>query len=582
MPLLCTRYPNRFLFVFSISVFISCTFFVASTSAFSWQHPICVGCRAAVGVLRFLYERNATATEILNTANFVCRIFAHQDAFVCRGMIGQFQDEFLYVLGQLVFRPSQLCGLMVRDCGTPIDPFDGNWEVPLPPKASPVPENENLHRGARSLAHLRAERVQQQEVVTPLRILQISDIHFDSGYSAGSEADCTQPACCVQQVDHPKRAAGWWGTAAKCDVPLRTVENMLEHISRTQQKLDFVFLSGDYLDHRDWDYTRAKHVTAISDISALLQRHFPDVPVFWTLGNHEGVPVNAFAPHFVPERFRPEWMYRAFLEAGHRTAPGKLPPTVDESAIYRGSYAVDLSPKLKLISLNTGYCETTNMFIYINQTDPDGSLTWLVQQLWEAEKTGQSIYILAHIPPGDEECLESWSRNYYRIIIRFADTIRAQFFGHTHVDSFLMFYANMDNPLSKPVSMLFTAPSVTTFEDVNPAYRIYTADPVTHQLLDYETFFLNLTAIVSTAPPEWELLYTAKSEYGLKDMSAAEWNALIGRIESEPDWARKFNRNYVRRDDVPCDAACLAKRVCAIRAAHHNPKALCAQAKQTK
>jgi sphingomyelin phosphodiesterase len=83
------------------------------------------------------------------------------------------------------------------------------------------------------------------------------------------------------------------------------------------------------------------------------------------------------------------------------------------------------------------------MFIYINQTDPDGSLTWLVDQLWDAEKNGKVqylnffyclnialnliliclflkfVYILSHIPPGDKDCLESWSRNYYRIVIRF-------------------------------------------------------------------------------------------------------------------------------------------------------------------
>jgi hypothetical protein len=59
----------------------------------------------------------------------------------------------------------------------------------------------------------------------------------------------------------------------------------------------------------------------------------PHVPVFWTLGNHEGVPVNAFAPHFVPAKFRPEWMYRTLLREGHKTAMDKLPPSVDQSAI---------------------------------------------------------------------------------------------------------------------------------------------------------------------------------------------------------------------------------------------------------
>lgn len=33
------------------------------------------------------------------------------------------------------------------------------------------------------------------------------------------------------------------------------------------------------------------------------------------------------------------------------------------------------------------------MFIYINQTDPDGSLTWLVERLWEAENASQVLRI---------------------------------------------------------------------------------------------------------------------------------------------------------------------------------------------
>lgn len=37
------------------------------------------------------------------------------------------------------------------------------------------------------------------------------------------------------------------------------------------------------------------------------------------------------------------------------------------------------------------------MFIYINQTDPDGSLTWLVERLWEAENASQVLRILKNL-----------------------------------------------------------------------------------------------------------------------------------------------------------------------------------------
>ncbi|KAF7637738.1 Sphingomyelin phosphodiesterase [Meloidogyne graminicola] len=360
--------------------FIFFTFFCFYTShAFNWK---CAGCKTGVEVLRYLYEQNYTTTEILKTAEYVCRHFADQDSFVCRGITSQFKDEFLYVLGKLVFQPSQLCGLILNSCGTPINPFDTNWNISLPPSSS---------------INLKSSK----KTTKPIHYLE------------GSEAECGKPVCCIKKPRKGmpiKKKSGYWGTTAKCDIPLRTVENLLGHINKTH-KVDFVLLSGDYVHHRDWEYTHEGHISTIANLSILLQKHLSEIPIFWAIGNHEAVPVNAFGPNFVPERFRPTWIYKAILNEAHKTDKGKLPVEADER-----SYSINYGNNLRIISLNNGYCDNTNMFIYINQTDPDGSLTWLVNQLWDAEKNEKFVYILSHIPPGDEECLESWSRNYYRII----------------------------------------------------------------------------------------------------------------------------------------------------------------------
>lgn len=49
---------------------------------------------------------------------------------------------------------------------------------------------------------------------------------------------------------------------------------------------------------------------------------------------------------------------------------------------------------------------------------------------------------------------------------RFEGTIAAQFFGHTHLDEFELFYD--EETLSRPVSIAFVAPSVTTYINLNP------------------------------------------------------------------------------------------------------------------
>ena len=59
-------------------------------------------------------------------------------------------------------------------------------------------------------------------------------------------------------------------------------------------------------------------------------------------------------------------------------------------------------------------------------------------------------------------------------ISRFENTVRAQFFGHTHNDQFLVFYDAATQ--SRPVNLGFVTPSVTTYTGMNPSYTIYTVD----------------------------------------------------------------------------------------------------------
>ncbi|CAD5234383.1 unnamed protein product [Bursaphelenchus xylophilus] len=531
---------------------------------FSWK---CMACRGGVEVLRFLFERNSTSDKIIRAAEYFCKEFANQNTQICKGLTSQFREQFLYVLEQMVLSPRQFCGLMLDECGIPNNPFDGNWTLNLPPKPDIFKD--------------RPAKQADQENRPIFRVLQVSDLHFDFEYENGTEADCGKPVCCQgAPVPVPKKSAGYWGTLAACDIPLRTVESMFAHIAGTHmtdsdKKIDYIMLTGDYMPHNDWVYNKDSHLYVISNLTQLINTYFPDTPVFWGVGNHEGVPVNSFAPHTMPSRFWPDWIYKALTDAGERW----IPPEQIASANFRGSFSVKLTDKLKLINLNTNFCETTNFFLYLNQTDPDSALQWLIEELKEAEEQGVVVHIMAHIPPGDGECLEGWARNYYRIVNRFEYTIRAQFFGHVHTDSFTVFYENMNNFHSRPTNVLYSAPSVTTFESVNPAYRIYEVDGnyehSTYEILDYKTYFLNLSRPQPYPNPEWELLYSAKAEYNLPDLSASSWSTLGERIRGDDVLYKKFLKNYARRDDYPCDAKCRDELLCSLRRGHHNESALC-------
>lgn len=49
---------------------------------------------------------------------------------------------------------------------------------------------------------------------------------------------------------------------------------------------------------------------------------------------------------------------------------------------------------------------------------------------------------------------------------RYENTLAAQFFGHTHVDEFEIFYD--EETLSRPLAVAFLGPSATTFINLNP------------------------------------------------------------------------------------------------------------------
>ena len=126
---------------------------------------------------------------------------------------------------------------------------------------------------------------------------------------------------------------------------------------------------------------------------------------------------------------------------------------------------------LKVISINTNFCNNFNFWLLLNFNDPHQHLHWLYRQLHKAETQRQNVFILGHIAPGTYSCLGRWSHEYNRLIKRFRNIIVGQFFGHTHFDEFQIFFDE-----KKPINMAYLAPSETSVDGLNPAYRIYELD----------------------------------------------------------------------------------------------------------
>ena len=134
--------------------------------------------------------------------------------------------------------------------------------------------------------------------------------------------------------------------------------------------------------------------------------------------------------------------------------------------------------KLKIISINANFCNNFNFWLLLNFNDPHDHLHWLYRQLHKAEVQKQKVFILGHIAPGTHSCLGRWSHEYNRLIRRFRNIVIGQFFGHTHRDEFQIFFKDsyQSGQISEAINIAYLAPSETTIDGVNPAYRIYQMD----------------------------------------------------------------------------------------------------------
>ncbi|KAG0431189.1 hypothetical protein HPB47_022010 [Ixodes persulcatus] len=200
---------------------------------------------------------------------------------------------------------------------------------------------------------------------------------------------------------------------------------------------------------------------------------------------------------------------------------------------------------------------TLKRWLLLDIADPAEELLWLVEQLHESESQGEKVHIIGHIPPGSGDCLQVWSENYNKIIVRFQDTVRGQFFGHTHMDELKLFYDDDDK---QAVGVAYLAPSVTTYRSGHPAFRVYTIDGnysnSTWTVLDHETHIANLTEAndIPDDEPVWELEYRAKSAYGMPSLQPQEWDSVLVKMRDDDELFNRFYGYYSHQN--PLEESC--------------------------
>ncbi|XP_077361773.1 sphingomyelin phosphodiesterase [Festucalex cinctus] len=525
---------------------------------FNWTSISCRACQVLFTILDVALLSDINEERVARAVGEACIRLHLADEQVCRDITELFRDDFIRALQESLLWPSEACGLLV---GPPCGKFDiyASWNItlpkdPKPPVTPPVPPKPGSPKS---------------------RVLFLTDIHWDNEYATGSAADCKEPLCCRNDSDTPKwrrREAGYWGTYSKCDLPFWTVENLLENVARAGP-WDWVYWTGDIPAHNVWSQTRKQQLSALTVVTTLIQKHLgPNVTVYPAIGNHESTPVNSFPPPFVHGNRSSAWLYDTMADEWSKW----LPEQALKSLRYGGFYTMQIQPGLRLVSLNMNFCARENFWLMVNSTDPANQLQWLVHILQASEDKGEKVHIIGHIPPG--LCLGSWSWNYYHIVNRYESTITGQFFGHTHFDEFQMLYD--EETLTRPLGVAFISPSVTTYINLNPGYRVYYVDGnyqgSSRLVLDHETYILNLTEAnhklgEPQENPKWTLLYRATAAYGLSSLFPSDLDGLVRGFIGDDRLFQKFwyfrHKGHVSE---PCKETCKTAVMCFLQSGRYD------------
>lgn len=154
-------------------------------------------------------------------------------------------------------------------------------------------------------------------------------------------------------------------------------------------------------------------------------------------------------------------------------------------------------------------------------------LEWLRDTLLLAEKSGEKVHILGHIPPNTASCIRAWNREYDKLIRQFSHIISGHFVGHTHSDEFTVINSEDDVPV--PLNVAWGGGSGTSFVGLNSNYRLYTVESDTFEVVDFETYIFNLTEanLTPDQPPKWFKEYSFRDAYGVTDLSPYSVGKLV-------------------------------------------------------
>ena len=464
----------------------------------------CTLCKRIVAAVRTTVEEKYTPTEIINTIALICSI--SQDYDYCYNFYSNYgipflknafirltnSDNFCHTLG--FCSEGQLCE----------DTYD--YAIRLL-KDKPNKTKEKIDTSAQTL-----------------KMIQVTDIHYDKNYVENGTIYCDTPLCCHEHASQYSRIkSGKFGSIKNCDTNINTLKSFVQ--AAYELNPDFIIWTGDNAEHDSWNSTQEEAFSATRTIKNAIDEVFQHkIPIYPVIGNHEVYPNDLWESgkenifknlaDIYKDYFFEDQAYDTFSKYGYYTE--KHPNT-----------------NLRIIALNCLYCDAVNYHhLSSNHTEAKKEFIWLESVLREAETNGEYVYILDHFPINGEFTLVECSKRLRAIFDRFDYIIRGYFSGHNHLDDIAPVRRYFEpRPI---ININYIAPSLTSNEGdgLNPSFRQYIIDSNTKQVIDYEQYRLNLTEANLKGEAKWYLSYLATELFNVSDLTEREQMCSIN-VEGE-------------------------------------------------
>ncbi|XP_068237816.1 sphingomyelin phosphodiesterase-like isoform X2 [Palaemon carinicauda] len=536
------------------------------TKSQNFDPLLCAFCSSAMAEIIQLFETGTDPLIIVDGLVNLCVDLGIANYPFCEGVISEVEPHLAWILENRNLTGKDVCGMVLVGFGCNTNNPERVWEVQIPDGPKPPV----------------VDPVLPPEGSPTMKILHLADTHFDPEYLPGSNAECKEKYFCCRAesgpLDRPEAAAGKWGDYRNCDAPKWLLQATYDHIKMTHTDIDFIIWTGDLIPHNVWNTSRETNLEIIYESVQLVADNFPGIPVFPAIGNHEAHPVNTFPQPYIDNEFDISWLYDEIAILWGTW----LPKDVAESVAYSAYYSTLIKPGLRILSINSNYCYGFNWWLLYDDVDPGTELDWMAKQLKAAEEAGEKVYLISHIPPGHRDCAKTWSHQYNRIVSRFESTIAGLFYGHTHKDHFMMFYDPVEATRAYHVG--YIGPSQTPYHKVNPGYRIYTVDGdyegSSYQVLDHETWILDLDEVNQSDDPRFFKLYSAKESYGLENLFPSTWSDLVTQMAVDNSTLfDEFFMHYIK-DAKPymeegCGERCKSQLLCRLVVSDNSDHSHC-------